>query len=266
MALLYDLFGFGELAVQHYRIAVEIDTNHRMSTNNLAVALSVHKSQDAEAETILLNGLNKFPYDRTMVLNLALLYRKMNKGFQTLKYFVYLGELLERSLGEFETDKVEEHARQLFERRKYLEAIPIFENLALEKPMAYWLEKLAVMYQNQKKEDLVVGAFKRLLKLDPQHKESAAKLKEMADNYDHQAREKIKKGSRSQAIQLMLKSVQIIETPDRWVELAQWYEEEGEEILSENALRRWKRLTGAESAEGEAAAPPAGEQAGTTPA
>jgi len=263
MALLYDLFGFGELAVQHYRIAVEVDPKNRMSINNLAVALSVHKNLDAEAETLLLNGLSQKPYERTMVLNLALIYRKLNKGFQTLKYFVYLGELLERALGEFETDKVEEHARQLFERRKYLEAIPIFEHLALEKQEAFWLEKLAVMYLNQKKEEMVVSTYKRLLKLDPNHKESAAKLKEMADGYDKQAREKVKKGSRSQAIQLMLKSVQIVETPDRWVELAQWYEEEGEEILSENALKRWKRLTGAET--GEAASPPPGQAAGTPP-
>jgi tetratricopeptide (TPR) repeat protein len=263
MALLYDLFGFGELAIQHYRIAVEIDSENRMSLNNLAVALSAHKNLDAEAESLLLNGMSKLTYDRTMVMNLALIYRKMNKGFQTLKYFVYLGELLARSLGDFETGKVEEHARQMFERRKYLEAIPIFENLALEKPQAFWLEKLAVMYVNQKKEEMVVGTYKRLLKLDPNHKESATKLKEMADNYEHQAREKVKKGSRSQAIQLMLKSVQIVETPDRWVELAQWYEEEGEEILSENALKRWKRLTGAEA--DSAAVAPAGQESEPAP-
>jgi tetratricopeptide (TPR) repeat protein len=260
--LLYDLFGFGELAIQHYRIAVEIDPKNRMSANNLAVALSVHKNQDAEAESLLLNGMSSLPFERTMVMNLALIYRKMNKGFQTLKYFVYLGELLARSLGEFETDKVEEHARQMFERRKYLEAIPIFENLATERQQAFWLEKLAVMYVNQKKEEMVVGTYKRLLRLDPNHKEAAAKLKDMADNYEGQAREKAKKGSRSQAIQFMLKSVQIVETPDRWVELAQWYEEEGEEILSENALKRWKRLTGADAGE---PAPPAGQEAGPPP-
>jgi tetratricopeptide (TPR) repeat protein len=266
MALLYDLFGFGELAIQHYRIAVEIDANHRMSANNLAVALGVHKNQDAEAETILLNNLSKHPFDRTTVLNLALVYRRMNKGFQTLKYFVYLGDLLDKSMGDFETGKVEEHARQLFERRKYLEAVPIFENLALEKSETFWLEKLAVMYQNQKKEDLVVSTFKRLLKRDPNHPEAAKKLTEMADSYEAQAQERIKKGNRGHAIQLLVKAVQIVETPDRWVELAQLYEEEGEEILMENALKRWKRLTGAEGGEAAAAESAPGETESAAPA
>ena len=256
MALLYDLFNFGDLAIQHYRLAVEIEPENRMSANNLAVALMAHKNEDAQAETLLLNNLAKHPFDRTTVLNLALVYRKMNKGFQIMKYFVYLGDLLEKSLHEFETDKAEEHARQLFERRKYLEAVPIFENLALEKKDNFWLEKLAVMYQNQKKEELVVSTFKRLLKRDPDHADAAKKLNEMADGYHVQAKERVKKGSRSHAIQLLQKAVSIVETADRWVELAQLYEEEGEEILMENALKRWKRLTGAEGGEG-----PEGESA-----
>jgi hypothetical protein len=65
----------------------------------------------------------------------------------------------------------------------------------------------------------------------------------MAQDYEKQAREKGEKGSRHQAISLMVKAVKIEETPERWVELAQWYEEEGEEILASNAIKRWKQLT-----------------------
>ena len=266
MALLYDLFGFGELAIQHYRMAVEINPGDRMSANNLAIAMSVHKHEDAQAETILLNNLSKHPYDRTTVLNLALIYRKMNKGFQTLKYFVYVGDLLDKSLGNFETEKVEEHARQLFERRKYLEAIPVFENLALEKKEDFWLEKLAVMYANQKKEDMIVSTYKRLLKRNPNHPDAGKKLNDMAEAYTTQAQERIKKGSRSHAIQLLQKAVAIVETADRWVELAQLYEEEGEEILMENALKRWKQLTGAEGGDAGGEAPASSEAEGAAPA
>lgn len=258
LALLYDLIGYGELAIQHYRMAVEIDPEHRMSANNLAVALVVHKQELDEAESVLLKNLERHRHDRTTVLNLALLYRRRGKGFQTLKFFTYLGDLLAKSLGEFETDKVEEYAQQLFQRRKYLEAVPIFENLATETRDPFWLEKLAVMYYNQKREDLYVRTLKRLHRLDPDNEEAPAKLDELAGRYDKEAHEKLKRGSKQHAIQLLQKAVRVVETPERWVELAQLYEDVGEEILMDNAIKRWKKLTGDE----EEAAPPPPEQSG----
>jgi len=243
LALIYDLAGYGEQAIQHYEEAVRIDPNNRYSANNLGAALMTHKQDYEGAETILLKNLDRHPFDRTTVLNLAVLYRTTQKSFQRLKYYVYLGDLLAKSLGEFETGAAEAYAEDLFGRRKYLEAIPIFENLALEKQQPYWFEKLAVMYYNQKKEDKLVSTWKRLLKIVPDHEEAHKKLTEMAQDYEKQAREKGEKGSRHQAISLMVKAVKIEETPERWVELAQWYEEEGEEILASNAIKRWKQLT-----------------------
>lgn len=243
LALMYDLAGYGEQAIQHYQEAVRIDPNNRYSANNLGAALMTHKQDYEGAEGILLKNLDHHPFDRTTVLNLAVLYRTTQKSFQRLKYYVYLGDLLAKSLGEFETGAAEAYAEDLFARRKYLEAIPIFENLALEKQQPYWFEKLAVMYYNQKKEDKLVSTWKRLLKIVPDHEEAHKKLTEMAQDYEKQAREKGEKGSRHQAISLMVKAVKIEETPERWVELAQWYEEEGEEILASNAIKRWKQLT-----------------------
>ena len=247
LALLYDMLENGELAIQNYRKAVEVEPENRKSANNLAVALMAREQDIPEAETILLKNLGTHRYDRTTVLNLALLYRRLNKGFQTLKYFVYLGDLLDKSLGDFETEKVEEFAKNLFERRKYLEAVPVFENLGKEKQAVFWFEKLVVMYLNQKKEDKVVETFKRLLKIDPEHKEAAKKLTEMATKYEEEAREKMAKGSRPQAVELMLKAANIEETAERWVEVAQLYEDMGEEILAQNALSRWKKLSGEET-------------------
>ena len=246
LALLYDLLERGELAVENYRKAVELEPENRKVGNNLAVALMVHQENLKEAETILLKNLGTHRYDRTTVLNLALLYRRLNKGFQTLKYFVYLGDLLEKSLGDFETGKVEEFARDLFDRRKYLEAVPVFEILGKEKQTDFWFEKLAVMYLNQKKEDKYVESFKRLLKINPEHQEAAQKLNELAAKYDEEGREKMAKGSRPQAVDLMLKAANIEETAERWVEVAQLYQDMGEEILAENALRHWKKLSGEE--------------------
>ncbi|MDH4226006.1 MAG: tetratricopeptide repeat protein [Deltaproteobacteria bacterium] len=244
LALLYDLFGMGELSIQHYRTAVEVDPENRKSNNNLAVALMEHQKNNQEAEAILLKNLGHHSYDRTTVQNLAILYRRTGKAFQTLKYFVYLGDLLSKSLWKFETEGVEELARQYYERRKYLEAVPMFENLALEKKDPFWLEKLSVMYFNQKKEDEYIHSLKRLIKLDPTQTDAVTKLTGLAGDYEKQAREKYEKKSRNQAIGLMVKAVKIEETPERWVDLAQWYEEDGEEILAENALRRWKRMVG----------------------
>ncbi len=244
LALLYDLNEMGTLAIQYYRQALEKEPEDRMINNNLAVAMILLEENVADAEATLLQNLGQHRFDRTTVLNLALLYRKMGKQFQTLRFFTYIGDLLSKSLGKFETDEVENHAAELFGKRKYHEAIPVFENLALEKQEDFWYEKLAVMYLNQKNEDKYLQTFKRLLKINPAHEEAQAKLTEHAADYEAQAREKIDKGSTRYGIELMLKAVKIEETPERWVELAQLYQDDGEEILAENALKRWKKLTG----------------------
>lgn len=247
LGLFYDINGMGKLALQYYREAMAKDPEHRMSRNNAAVALIVHEDNVAEGEGLLLQNLADHRYDRTTVLNLALVNRKKEKGFQTLRFFTYVGDLLSKSMDAFETDKVEEHARELFEKRKYYDAIPIFENMALENPEDYWFEKLAVMYLNQKNEEKYILAFKRLLKINPAHEEARAKITEYAANYEAEGRERIEKGSRYQAIEFFLKAVKVEETPERWLELAQLYQDDGDEILAENALRRWKKLTGEEA-------------------
>lgn len=259
LGLIYDLAGFGEQAIQHYREAVSIDGENRRSACNLAAAIMIHKEDYEEAEGILLKNLGNHPYDRTTVLNLAVLYRTTEKSFQRLKYYVFLGDLLAKSLGHFETGAAEDYAQELFTKRKYLEAIPMFENMALEKKQAIWFEKLAVMYHNQKAEDKIINTWKRLLKIMPDHQEAQAKLVQLADNYEEQARERYEKGNRNQAITFMAKAVKIEETPERWVELAQWYEEDGEEILASNALRRWKQLSAPQEAAEEAAESAASE-------
>ena len=246
LALLYDINNLGELALQHYRQAAEKKPDDRRVNNNMAVALILHEKNAKAAESLLFKILEDHPFDRTATLNLALLYKAAGKGFQTLKYFVYLGHLMEISLGEFETDKAEQYSRDLFERRKYLEAVPMFEALGKEKREVFWYEKLAVMYLNQKKEDRLIETWKHLLQLDPKHEEAAAKIKEAATKYEEEARTDMEKGRNGGAIDNMLKAVKIEETPERWMELAQLYQDEGEEILADNALRRWKKLTGAE--------------------
>jgi Flp pilus assembly protein TadD len=244
LGVFYDLVGYGELAMQHLSKAHELAEDHPEPGNNLGVAVLVHKGDLVEAETILLKNLSRHKFDRTTVLNLAVLYRQQNKAFQTLKYYVYLGDLLAKALGEFTTDKVEQHAQELFQRRKYLEAIPIFENMAKEKQEEYWYEKLAVMFFNQKKEDLYIKALKDLLRIAPDNDDAAKKVSGAAQSYEDQAREKIAKGNKRHAIQLLEKAVRIEETAERWVELAQLYEDEGEEILMDNAIKKWKQLSG----------------------
>ncbi len=244
LGLFYDLVGYGELALQHLGKAATLAEDHPEPGNNYGVAILAHKNDLVEAETVLLQNLSRHKFDRTTVLNLAVLYRQQGKGFQTLKYYVYLGDLLAKSLGEFSTDKAEQRAQELFNKRKYVEAIPIFENLAREQQEEFWYEKLAVMFFNQKKEDLYIKALKDLLRIAPENEDAAKKVSAAAQGYEDQAREKIAKGNKRHAIQLLEKSVKIEETAERWVELAQLYEDEGEEILMDNAIRKWKQLSG----------------------
>jgi tetratricopeptide (TPR) repeat protein len=257
LGLFYDLVGYGELALQHLARAHELAEDHPEPGNNLGVAVLVHKGDLVEAETILLKNLTRHKFDRTTVLNLAVVYRRQAKAFQTLKYYVYLGDLLATSMGEFSTEKVEQHAQELFQRRKYMEAVPLFEKMAREKQEPYWYEKLSVMFYNQKKEDQYLKALKDLLRVAPDNEDAAKKISATAQTYEDQAREKITKGNKRQAIQLLEKAVKIQETAERWVELAQLYEDEGEEILMDNAIKKWKQLSGEEVEQAEAEAEPA---------
>lgn len=255
LGLFYDLVGLGELAIQHLTKAVKVDPKNPLTVNNLAVALVTHKEDTEKAESLLLGTLNKKKFDRTMVLNLAVINRKAGKSFQALKFYVYLGDLLAKSLGDFSTDKAEEHANDLFQRRKYLEAIPFFKNLGKELQEGIWYEKLAVMYFNQKKEDDYIMALRELLTLEPENADAAEKISSTAKKYEDDARERISKGNKRQAIQLFNKSVKIEPTADRWVELAQLYRDEGEENYADFALREWKKLSGEEGGDEEGEKP-----------
>ena len=246
LGLFYDLVGLGELSVQHLANAVKVDPENPEAVNNLAVALVVHKENLEKAESLLLGSLNKNKFDRTTVLNLAVINRMQGKSFQALKFYVYLGDLLAKSLGDFDTEKAEEHANDLFQRRKYLEAIPFYKNLGKEKQEPIWFEKLAVMYFNQKKEDDYIMALRELLTLEPENSDAAEKISAAAQKYEDDARERMTRGNKRQAIQLFNQSVKIEPTAERWVELAQLYKDEGEENYADFALRNWKKLSGQE--------------------
>lgn len=244
LGLFYDLVELGELAVQHLGNAVKVDPKNPVTVNNLAVALVTHKKDLDKAESLLLELLNKNKFDRTTVLNLAVINRMKGKSFQALKFYVYLGDLLSKSLGDFDMEKAEENANDLFRRRKYLEAIPVFQNLGKELREPVWYEKLAVMYFNQKKEDDYIMALRELLTLEPENSDAAEKISGAAKKYEDDARERMTKGNKRQAIQLFNKSVKIEPTAERWVELATLYKDEGEENYADFALRQWKKLSG----------------------
>jgi tetratricopeptide (TPR) repeat protein len=241
--LILDLTGKADDAITYLKQACTLDTSQAAPMNNLAVCLLEKKSQVEAAEAVLTKALNRNPYERTLVLNLAIVSKRANKAFQTLKYYVYLGELLSRSMGEFDTEKIKAFAQDLYERRKYVEAIPVFETMAKEHVDTDLLEKLAAMYLSQKRQDQYLLALTRLVKHDPNNRDAAQKISDAAKAYETEAQEKLAKGGKAQAAQLIAKAVAIEETAERWVELAQLYEDIGEEILAGNALQRWKELT-----------------------
>jgi Flp pilus assembly protein TadD len=241
--LILDLAGKTDEAIAQLKLACTHDSNQPAPLNNLAVVLMERKNNLEAAETLLTKALQKHPYERTLVLNLAIVSKRANKAFQVLKNYVYLGELLAKSLGEFELERFEAVAQDLFDRKKIVEAIPLFEQLAKEHPTIDLFEKLSAMYLSQKRQDLYLGALTRLVKFDPTNKDARQKITDAATAYETEAHEKLSKGGKSQAATLLQKAVQIEETADRWVELAQLYEDLGDEILAGNALKRWKELT-----------------------
>ncbi|MEE8436122.1 MAG: hypothetical protein V3S64_15150, partial [bacterium] len=89
-------------------------------------------------------------------------------------------------------------------------------------------------------------ALRELLTLEPENTDAAEKISAAAQKYEDDARERMNKGNKRQAIQLFNKSVKIEATAERWVELAQLYKEEGEENYADFALRNWKKLSGQE--------------------
>lgn len=241
--LLLELTGQVDEAIALLKQACTREPHQPAPLNNLAVALLERKNNVEAAETLLTKALHWNPFERTIVLNLAIVSRRANKAFQILKNYVYLGELLAKSHGEFELEKFLAIAEDLFDRHKIVEAIPLFEQLAKEKPSTELFEKLAAMYLSQKRQDLYLHALTRLVKLDPGNKEARQKISDAAKAYEDEAHAKLAKGGKSQAAQLLHKAVQIEENADRWVELAQLYEDLGDEILAGNALKRWKELT-----------------------
>jgi len=244
LGLFYDLMDMPDMAIEHLQKAMVAAPEEPAPLNNLAVVYMHHKEDYAKAEGMLLEGLTKFTYDRPIILNLAVLYRKLNKGFQTLKYYVYLGDLLSKSLYEFDTEHVEEHAKDLFQRRKYVEAIPVFQHLAKELRETFWYEKLSVMYFNQKREAEYIRALKDLLELDPENEDAKQRVQAAAQDYEDKAKNASTQGNKRQALGLLEKAVKIEETASRLVELAQLYEDEGEEILAQNTIKRWKKMSG----------------------
>jgi tetratricopeptide (TPR) repeat protein len=253
--LILDLTGRPDEAIAKLKQACTLASHEAAPLNNLAVVLADHKKNLEAAETLLNRVLTHLPYERTVVLNLAIVSKRANKAFQVLKYCVYLGELLSRSLGEFDTDKLAAIAHDLFGRRKYVEAIPLFELLAKEHPNTELFEKLAAMHLSQKRQDQYLLALSRLVKFDPSNQEARHKISEAAKAYEDEAHKQVKT-SKAQAAQSLQKAVLIEETAERWVELAQLYEDLGEEILAGNALKRWKEMTVRPSS-----APPASHKA-----
>jgi Flp pilus assembly protein TadD len=252
--LILELTGQTDEAITHLKTACTLDARRPEPLNNLAVVLLEKKNNAEAAESLFTRALAHHPHERTVVLNLAIVSKKANKAFQTVKYYVYLGELLARSMGEFDMEKVTAIAQDLYERRKYVEAIPVFELLCKELPRTDLFEKLAAMYLSQKRQDQYLLTLSRLVKLDPSNKEAQQKISDAAQAYEAEAHEKLAKGGKALAAQALNKAVQIEETADRWVELAQLYEDIGEEILAGNALKRWKELTVKPSADAAAAA------------
>ena len=160
-----------------------------------------------------------------------------------MKFYVYLGDLMEKSLGDFDLLKATEYAKDLLARRKYLEAIPFFETLSKELEEDFWFENLASMYHSLKREDEQIATLKAHVRVNPKSLSSKNQLRELATGYDTAAANLLTEGRKPQAIEQLVKAVKIQESPERWVQLSELYQDMDEENLANRALKRWKALT-----------------------
>ena len=129
LGVLYDAARFGELALQYYHKAEMLNPQDKWIETNLGIAYVEYKEDFEKAKYYFLGILKKEPYDRTTILNMAILYRRQNKSFTMLKYYTYVGELLTKSHGLFQLDDMIRTADECYEQGERDKAIDLYQAL-----------------------------------------------------------------------------------------------------------------------------------------
>lgn len=236
LALLNDIGLFGELAIQGYQKAAELNPVNSDIQNNLAVALANYKNDWIQAKDILLKVLKLHPMYRYGVLNLAITYRQLKKSYSSLKYFIYLGELLQRSQGLFDLHSVVNQANQFFVGEQYTQAEKLYSMLNKEYPKAEWSYRLGIIAMKSHQTQKAVYYWKETLKQDPRHEGAYKQIEQQATQLENEAMDLIKDNFLLDAAETLEEAVHLLPNVRMYKLLAEVYEELDEKEKAENTL------------------------------
>ncbi len=242
LAVLYDIGRFGELALRYYQKAAQLNAQSDLIQNNLAVAIAEYRKNFKKAKEMFLSILKKDRSNRTIVLNLAILHRKMNKPFSMLKYFTYLGELLAKSQGLFSLNDMIQTAEECYEQGEHDKAIKLYEALLEEKDEPEWMYRLGVLYHRKLKIKSAIAYWKQALAVAPDHTASFEALNEQIDNLEDEAQELLDDNFLLDAVSLLELATSIYPRVNTYELLADIHEELGEKELADQAALRAREL------------------------
>ncbi len=242
LGLYYDLVGNVEQALHYLTLACKLAPKEAVAVNNLAVMLMTHKKDYVRGEGLLLMFLQQKPHDRTTVLNLALCYQLQQKPTQSLRYSVYLGELLLRSLGHFTLNFAQKQAVLYIDQRKYREAMPLLEHLVEEIRSVPMFEALAKVYLGVRRELEYVNTMHRMHEAFPANERVITQVQTLVEDYDKKAHKCAASKDLRQAISQMGYAIKLSETLERHQCLAKWYTDIHQKQHAQPHLKRIREI------------------------
>ncbi len=248
LAVLYDVARFGELALQFYHQAERLHPNSLLIETNLGIAYAEYKKDFEKAKDIFLNILRKERCDRTTLLNLAVLYRRMKKPFSMLKYYAYVGELLKKSHGLFHLDEMIQAADECYDQGERDKAIDLYEALLEEKENPEWVYRLGMIYKYKRQLPRALDYWKKTLAIAPEHEASHEELDQYVNTLEDEAQELIDDNFLTDATSLLEKIISIYPRVSDYEILADVYEELGEKEKADQYAQEARKLEKAEKA------------------
>ncbi|MBF0279407.1 MAG: tetratricopeptide repeat protein [SAR324 cluster bacterium] len=246
LAVLYDVARFGELALQYYHKAETLHPNSNMIETNLAIAYAEYKEDFEKAKYIFFNILKKEVCDRTTLLNLAILHRRMKKPFTMLKYYVYVGELLTKSHGLFHLDEMIKAADQCYQKNERDKAISLYQALLEERKNPEWTFRLGMIYKFKRQTKLALEFWRKTLEIDPGFEAAHEELDQYVNTLEEEAQDLIDDNFLTDAASLLEEIISIYPRVSDYEILADVYEELGEKDRADEYAREAQKLAKSE--------------------
>lgn len=241
LAVLYDIGLFGDLAIKYYQQAGVISPENPVIQNNLGVAFDNYKNDFQQARTVLQQILKKHLVQRYIVLNLAILHKKHQKGFSSLKYFTYLGELLSKSHGLFHVDEMIEQADIFYEKGEDQSAENLYKALLEENENPEWYFRLGVIAWKRNEKKYAVEYWHKSVEIEPDYQPAVESLSKHSIAIEEEAHDLIQDNFLADAVPLLEYAISILPKIETCEKLSEIYDILGEkEKADQMALKIMK--------------------------